>query len=90
MSNEREQLSRAFDQSRSRLAYLNLSLTGILVIAAVVRTWLIALDLLTLTGTAPSSTPMKACLRSSGKMIRMLQKTLLSKQANIRSTIEGR
>ena len=42
MSNEREQLSRAFDQSRSRLAYLNLALTGILVIAAVIRIWLIA------------------------------------------------
>ena len=44
MSNEREQLSRAFDRSRSRLAYLNLTLTGILVIAAVLRIWLIALD----------------------------------------------
>ena len=44
MSNEREQLSRAFDRSRSRLAYLNLTLTGILVIAAVLRIWLITLD----------------------------------------------
>ncbi len=43
MGNEREQLSKAFDQSRSRLAYLNLTLTGILVIAAVLRIWLIAL-----------------------------------------------
>ena len=44
MSDEREQLNRAFDQSRSRLAYLNLTLTGILVIAAILRIWLIALD----------------------------------------------
>ena len=44
MSNERVRLSRAFDESRSRLAYLNLTLTGILVIAAVIRIWLLALN----------------------------------------------
>jgi hypothetical protein len=44
MSNELEQLNRAFDRSRSRLAYLDLCLAGVLVIAAVVTIWLIVLD----------------------------------------------
>ena len=38
----------------------------------------------------PSISPMKDCLPSSRKTTRMLQKILLSKQANTRSTIEGR
>jgi hypothetical protein len=43
-SKEREQLSKAFDRSRSRLAYVNISLAAVLVIAAVVTLWLIVLD----------------------------------------------
>ena len=44
MSSEREQLKGAFDRSRSRLAYLNLGLAGVFVIAAVITIWVIVLD----------------------------------------------
>ena len=44
MGNEREQLNRVFDRGRSRLAYLNLTLAAMLVIAAVVTVWLIVPD----------------------------------------------
>jgi hypothetical protein len=44
MSKEREELNKAFNRSRSRLAYANISLAVVLVIAAVVTIWLIVLD----------------------------------------------
>jgi hypothetical protein len=44
MSKEHEQLNKAFNRSRSRLAYVNISLAAVLVIAAVVTLWLIVLD----------------------------------------------
>jgi quinol-cytochrome oxidoreductase complex cytochrome b subunit len=44
MSKEREQLNKAFNRSRSRLAYVNVSLAAVLVIGAVITIWLIVLD----------------------------------------------
>jgi type IV secretory pathway component VirB8 len=37
MSEEREKLNRAFNRSRSRLAYLNIGLAVVLVLAAVIQ-----------------------------------------------------
>jgi type IV secretory pathway component VirB8 len=37
MSEEREKLNKAFNRSRSRLAYLNIGLAVILVLAAVIQ-----------------------------------------------------
>lgn len=44
MSEEREQLNKAFVRSRSRFAYINVGLALLLLIAAVVTIWLIVLD----------------------------------------------
>jgi hypothetical protein len=44
MSEERDKLNKAFNRSRSRLAYLNIGLAVILVLAAVVQICIMLLD----------------------------------------------
>jgi hypothetical protein len=44
MSEEREKLNRAFHRSRSRLAYLNIGLAVVLVLAAVIQICIIFLS----------------------------------------------
>jgi hypothetical protein len=44
MSDEREKLNRAFHRSRSRLAYLNVGLAVILVLAAVIQICILLLS----------------------------------------------
>jgi hypothetical protein len=44
MSEERKKLNRAFNRSRSRLAYLNIGLAVVLVLAAVIQICIIVLS----------------------------------------------
>ena len=44
MNEEREELNRAFDRSRSRLAYLNIGLAIVLLLACVLQICIMLLD----------------------------------------------